>query len=298
MKIGQRTLAKDVSASGIGLHSGKLVRMRLSPAPINTGIVFRRTDNPEAVDIAVCPAAVTDTRLCTQVGEVKTGVGTVEHILSALFGLGIDNVIVEIDAPEIPIFDGSSAPFLYLIQSAGIVTQEAPKKAIKVLRPVEIKDGERLARFTPDDHFSVTLEIDFSHPVIPRQRKHFDVIGDLYTKDIARARTFCFQKDVEKMQSQGLALGGGLDNAIVISEFSILNPGDLRYPDEFLRHKVLDCIGDLYMAGHMIIGAFEGKLTGHGMNNKLLRALMADSKNYSIVELPDDAEVLPFLPAA
>lgn len=298
MKIGQRTLAKDVSASGIGLHSGKLVHMRLSPAPVNTGIIFRRTDNPEAVDIPVCPAAVTDTKLCTQVGEVKTGVGTVEHLLSALFGLGIDNVIVEIDAPEIPIFDGSSAPFLYLIQNAGIVSQDAPKKAIKVLRPVEIRDGERLARFTPDDHFSVTLEIDFNHPVIPRQRKHFDVIGDLYSKDIARARTFCFQKDVEKMQSMGLALGGGLDNAIVISEFSILNPGDLRYPDEFLRHKVLDCIGDLYMAGHMIIGAFEGTLTGHGMNNKLLRALMADSKNYSIVELPDDAEVLPFLPAA
>jgi UDP-3-O-[3-hydroxymyristoyl] N-acetylglucosamine deacetylase len=298
MKTTQRTLAKDVSASGIGLHSGKLVRMRLSPAAVDTGIVFRRTDNPDAQDMKVCPEAVTDTRLCTQVGEVATGVGTVEHLLSALFGLGIDNVVVEIDAPEIPIFDGSSAPFLYLIQSAGIVAQDAPKKAIKVLRPVEIKDGNRLARFTPDDHFSVTLEIDFNHPVIPRQRKQFDVIGDLYGKDIARARTFCFQKDVEKMQSMGLALGGGLDNAIVISEFSILNPGDLRYPDEFLRHKVLDCIGDLYMAGHMIIGAFEGVLTGHGMNNKLLRALMADPKNYSIVELPDDAEVLPFTAVA
>lgn len=298
MKTLQRTLAKDISASGIGLHLGRLVHMRLSPAPVNTGIIFRRTDNPDAVDITACPEAVSDTRLCTQLGSVAAGVGTVEHLMSALFGLGVDNVVVEIDAPEIPIFDGSAAPFLYLIQSAGVVNQEAPKRAIKVLRPVEIKDGNRLARFTPDDHFSITLEIDFNHPVVPRQSKRFDIIGDLYNKDIARARTFCFQKDVEKMQSMGLALGGGLDNAIVVSEFSILNPGDLRYPDEFLRHKVLDCIGDLYMAGHLIMGAFEGKLTGHGMNNRLLRALMADTHNYSVVDLPDDAEVLPFTTAA
>lgn len=294
-KLMQRTLKKSVDASGIGLHSGRTVQLRLDPAPVDTGVVFRRTDVD--AEFKATPDCVMDTMLCTKMGnDDGVTVSTVEHLMSALYGLGVDNVIVSIDAEEIPIFDGSAAPFVYLLEDAGIVTQDAPKKVIKVMRKVEVVDGDKRASFSPADHFSVNLSLDYNHPVVPAQQQKFLINGDFYRSGIARARTFCFQGDVEKMQSVGLALGGGLDNAIVVGDFSILNQTGLRYTDEFMRHKVLDCIGDLYMIGHPIIGAFDATMTGHGLNNKLLRALMADPLNWRYMELPVDSDVLPLAP--
>lgn len=294
-KLMQRTLKKSVEASGIGLHSGRTVYLRLDPAPVDTGIVFRRTD--VGAEFKVTPDCVMDTMLCTKMGNAEgVTVSTVEHLMSALYGVGVDNVIVSLDAEEIPIFDGSAAPFVYLLEDAGLVAQEKAKKVIKVMRKVEVKDGDKRASFSPSDHFSVSLELDYNHPIVPAQSNKFLINGDFYRSGIARARTFCFQGDVEKMQSVGLALGGGLDNAIVVGDFSILNSTGLRYNDEFMRHKVLDCIGDLYMIGHPIIGAFEARMTGHGLNNKLLRALMADPMNYRFMEVPSDSDVLPLAP--
>ena len=296
--VPQQTVAKDVMATGIGLHSGKPVRLRLCPAEPNTGIIFRRVDHPEAADIPVCAAAVTDTKLCTQLGDQTTGVSTVEHLLAALFALGIDNLRIEVDAPEVPIFDGSAAPFIFLLQTAGIALQEAPKKAYKVLREIRVEDGDKFAQLSPADGFSVDLIVDYNHPVIPHQQQRFTFVGRAFQDEIARARTFCFQKDLEMLQTKGLARGGGLDNAIVIKDYSILNPTDLRYPDEFLRHKVLDVVGDLYLGGHLILGAFSGRKTGHALNNKLLRTLLAEPSNYRLVELPADTDGLPYPTAA
>lgn len=294
-KLMQRTLKKSVEASGIGLHSGRTVTLRLEPAPVDTGVVFNRTD--AGASFKVTPDCVMDTMLCTKMGNADgVTVSTVEHLMSALYGLGVDNVFINLDAEEVPIFDGSAAPFVYLLENAGLVAQDKPKKVIKVMREVEVTDGDKRARFSPADHFSVALELDYNHPVVPAQSAKFLINGDFFRTNIARARTFCFQGDVEKMQSVGLALGGGLDNAIVIGDFSILNRTGLRYGDEFMRHKVLDCIGDLYMIGHPIIGAYEARMTGHGLNNKLLRALMADTRNWRWMELPVDSDVLPLAP--
>lgn len=294
-KLMQKTIQTPAEASGIGLHQGKLVRMRLVPAEADTGIVFRRIDLDGAPTMKAAPELVQDTNLCTGLCDQERGlqVFTVEHLMSALYGLGIDNIIVELDAPEIPIFDGSSAPFMFLIENAGIKTLDKPKKLIKVLRTVEVVDGPKVARIRPDDSFSVNIEIDYKHPVIPAQSQRFDITGDVYRRGISRARTFCFQGDVEKMQQHGLALGGGLDNAIVVGDFSVINPGGLRYEDEFIRHKTLDCIGDLYMLGYPIIGAFEAVMPGHGMNNKLLRKLMENKLNWRFVEAPADSDILP-----
>ena len=288
----QRTLKAPITARGIGLHSGNAVQITLHPAPVDHGIVFRRTDTTPASELAVSPEIVCETNLCTGLEKGGVRIQTVEHLMSALFGMGIDNVLVELDAPEVPIFDGSAAPFLYLIESAGVATQEKPKKIIKVMRTVEVKDGSKFARFKPDDKFSVTLEVDYNHPVIPRQKNRFEINGEFYRRGIARARTFCFQDDVEKMQQHGLALGGGLDNAIVIGDFSVINHEGLRFEDEFLRHKVLDCIGDLYMASHPIIGAYEARMTGHGLNNKLIRTLLANKLNWRFIEAPAESDIL------
>lgn len=295
----QRTLAQPVTAKGIGLHSGHVVTLTLKPAPADTGIVFRRLDTTPPTDIKIAPDAVCDTMLCTRVGPAGGAtVGTIEHLMSALYGMGVDNVLVELDGPEVPVFDGSAAPFVYLLESAGITIQDAPKKVLKVMRKVEVRDGDKYAYFAPDDKFSVQLEVNFNHPVVPSQKQRYDITGDFYRRGIARARTFCFQADVEKMQSMGLALGGGLDNAIVIGDFSVLNPGGLRYEDEFLRHKVLDCIGDLYVLGHSIVGAFSATMTGHGLNNRLLKELMADPLNARFIEVPADSDILPLMPVA
>lgn len=289
----QRTLASEVKASGIGLHGGRPVHMTLKPAPEDTGVVFRRTDLHDKPELKASADIVRDTNLCTGLCDDvrKLQIYTVEHLMSALFGLGVDNVIVELSADEVPIFDGSSAPFVFLIESAGILSQNKPKKVIKVLRPVEVRDGEKWAKIKPDDTFSMHLEVDYNHPVIPSQTKRFDINADFYRSSIARARTFCFQSDVEKMQQHGLALGGGLDNAIVVGDFSVLNPSGLRYKDEFLRHKALDCIGDFYMCGYAIIGAFSAYMPGHGMNNKLLRKLLENKNSWRFVELPADADI-------
>jgi len=294
--IKQRTIKKQVSASGIGLHSSNIVELTLKPASVDTGIVFKRTDIENYEIIKAKPESVTDTRLCTQIGtNPKQRIGTVEHLMSALYGCGIDNVIVELSGPEIPIFDGSSASFMLLIDNAGIKEQEADKKFIKIMDHVRVEDEGKFAEFTPNDIFSLDLEIDFNHPIIPKQAKRFDITSNFYKKEIARARTFCFQKDVEYMQSIGLALGGGLDNAIVIGDFSVLNKDGLRYKDEFIRHKILDCIGDLYMVGYPILGHFNAQLTGHGLNNKLLREIFANDNNWKFITLPEDSSSIPFI---
>jgi UDP-3-O-[3-hydroxymyristoyl] N-acetylglucosamine deacetylase len=294
--IKQRTIKKQVSASGIGLHSGNIVELTLKPAAADSGIVFKRLDIENSELIKAKPESVTDTMLCTQIGtNPAQRIGTVEHLMSALYGCGIDNVIVELQGPEIPIFDGSSASFMLLIDSAGIVEQEADKKFIKIMNHVRVEEEGKFAEFTPNDAFSLDLEIDFDHPVIPKQEKRFEITGEFYKEDIARARTFCFQKDVEYMQSIGLALGGGLDNAIVVGDFAVVNKDGLRYKDEFIRHKVLDCIGDLYMVGHPILGHFNSQLTGHGLNNKLLREIFSDENNWKYITLPEDSSSVPFI---
>lgn len=294
--IKQRTIKKQVNASGIGLHSGRIVELTLKPAPVDSGIVFKRMDIENSELIKAKPETVTDTMLCTQIGSnPEQRIGTVEHLMSALYGCGIDNVIVELHGPEIPIFDGSSASFMLLLDTAGIEQQDADKKFIKIMDHVRVEDEGKFAEFTPNDTFSLNLEIDFNHPVIPKQEKTFNITGDFYKKEIARARTFCFQKDVEYMQSIGLALGGGLDNAVVVGDFSVLNKDGLRYKDEFIRHKILDCIGDLYMVGYPILGKFNGQLTGHGLNNKLLREIFSNENNWQYVTLPEDSATVPFI---
>jgi UDP-3-O-[3-hydroxymyristoyl] N-acetylglucosamine deacetylase len=294
--IKQRTISKQVSASGIGLHTGKIVEITLKPAVENTGIVFKRLDIENSEIIKAKPEAVTDTMLCTQIGSnPQQRIGTVEHLMSALYGCGIDNVIVELSGPEIPIFDGSSASFMLLIDSAGIKQLPADKKFIKIMNHVRVEDEDKFAEFIPNDIFSMGLEIDFNHPVIPKQNRTFNIVSEFYEQEIARARTFCFQKDVEKMQSIALALGGGLDNAIVVGDFSVLNNDGLRYKDEFIRHKILDCIGDLYMVGYPILGGFNAKLTGHGLNNKLLRKIFSDQNNWKFITLPEDSSSVPFV---
>ena len=293
--IKQRTIKKQVSASGIGLHSSNIVELTLKPAAADTGIVFKRLDVENSELIKAKPEAVTDTMLCTQIGTIKEQrIGTVEHLMSALYGCGIDNVIVELSGPEVPIFDGSSSSFILLIESAGIQELEEDKKFIKIMNHVRVEDEGKFAEFTPNDIFSLELEIDFNHPVIPKQAKRFNITADFYNNEIARARTFCFQKDVEKMQSIGLALGGGLDNAVVVGDFAVINQDGLRYKDEFIRHKILDCIGDLYMVGYPILGHFNGQLTGHGLNNKLLREIFADENNWKFITLPEDSSSIPF----
>jgi UDP-3-O-[3-hydroxymyristoyl] N-acetylglucosamine deacetylase len=277
--IRQRTLKTLVRAAGVGLHSGQKVNITLRPAPPDTGIVFRRIDLPEPVDFRVDPRYVSDTRLCSALEHRGARVATVEHLMSALAGLGIDNIHIDLDAAEVPIMDGSAAPFIFLLQSAGIVEQGAAKRYMRILRPVRVQDGDKWAEITPHNGFRLVFRIEFDHPVFRASAKElvFDFAESSYCQDISRARTFGFMSDVEYLRSHGLALGGTLDNAVVMDDFRVLNADGLRYADEFVKHKVLDAVGDLYLAGHPLLGVFTAYKSGHGLNNALLRALLDDA---------------------
>jgi len=281
----QRTLKTAIRASGVGLHSGSKVLMVLRPAPPNTGIVFRRTDLETPVDVPALATNVTETTLGTtlSLGDVK--ISTVEHLLSALAGLGIDNAFVELSAPEVPIMDGSAAPFVFLLQSAGLEDQAASKRFVRVREPVEVVDGDKWARFEPYEGFRLDFEIEFEHPIFRRhgQRAVMEFSTTAFLREISRARTFGFMRDLETMRSHNLALGGTMDNAIVLDDYRILNEDGLRYEDEFVKHKILDAIGDLYLLGHCLIGEFKGYKSGHGLNNRLLRALIANASAWEEV---------------
>ena len=292
--IHQRTLAQTITASGVGLHSGERVKLTLRPAPVDSGIVFCRTDLAQPVSLRAEPALVNDTRLSsTLVNADGVRVATVEHLMSALAGLGIDNIIVEMTGPETPIMDGSAAPFVYLLDSAGIVEQPALKRYIRILTPLEVVEGDKWVRLEPYDGFTVSLEIEFNHPVFRHtpQKLTINFAEHSYIDEVSRARTFGFMHEVEYMRMNGLGLGGNLDNAIVIDDDSVLNKDGLRFNNEFVRHKILDAIGDLYMIGHPLIAAFSGFKSGHAMNNKLLRTLQAqpDAWEYVTFRRPSDA---------
>jgi UDP-3-O-[3-hydroxymyristoyl] N-acetylglucosamine deacetylase len=275
----QRTLKSLVRATGVGLHSGTKVTLVLRPAQPDTGIVFHRVDLTPPVDIAVSPAAVGDTRMASCLESDGAKLGTVEHLMSALAGLGIDNLHIDVDAEEIPIMDGSAAPFVFLLRSAGIVEQAAAKRFLRVKKSVEVCEGDKWARLDPYEGYSLDFSIQFNHPAVDRSgtRVKVDFADQSYIRDISRARTFGFTQDVEAMRAQGLALGGSLENAIVMDEYRVLNAEGLRLPDEFARHKLLDAIGDLYLLGAPLLAAFSAHKSGHALNNRLLRALLADA---------------------
>src|SRR3954464_5414712 len=275
----QRSLKSSVSASGVGLHTGQKVRLTLRPAPPETGIVFRRIDLAAPVDIPARAELVGETRLSSCLIKDGAKVYTVEHLMSALGGLGVDNVYAELDAPELPIMDGSASPFVLLIQQAGIVEQAAPKRFLRVTKRVEVKDGDKWARLDPFDGYKLSFSIEFHHPVIERSTQSVEVnfAETSYLKEIARARTFGFMHEVEDLRDNGLALGGGLDNAVVLAGYRGLNADGLRFADEFIRHKLLDAIGDLYLLGRPLLGAFSAHKSGHALNNRLLRAVLADA---------------------
>ncbi|MEJ8846768.1 UDP-3-O-acyl-N-acetylglucosamine deacetylase [Variovorax rhizosphaerae] len=290
----QRTLKAITRAVGVGLHSGQRVELTLRPAPVDTGIVFRRVDLPEPVDIAMTPEAVTDTRLASTISSGGAKVQTIEHLMSACAGLGIDNLRIDITADEVPILDGSASSFVFLLQSAGIVLQAAPRRFIRVLSPIEVHEGKdhdaKWARLDPYHGYKLSFEIDFDHRVVSStgQRFEFDLGSGSYSRDIARARTFGFTKEVEYMRSKGLALGGGLDNAVVMDDTKVLNAGGLRYDDEFVKHKILDAMGDLYVVGRPLLAAYSAFRSGHGLNNKLLRALMEQPHAWEIATFDDE----------
>nr|WP_207160789.1 UDP-3-O-acyl-N-acetylglucosamine deacetylase [Rhodoferax fermentans] len=290
----QRTLKSLTRAVGVGLHSGQRVEITLRPAQPDTGIVFRRVDLPQVVDIAVSAQAVTDTRMASTISHGQAKVHTVEHLMSACAGLGVDNLYVDITAEEVPILDGSAASFVFLLQSAGIELQNAPRRFVRILKPVEVCQGEgnnvKWARLTPYHGYQLSFEIDFSHPAVDStgQRVVFDMGTGSYSKDIARARTFGFTKDVEMMRANGLALGGGLDNAIVMDDYKVLNAGGLRYDDEFVKHKILDAMGDLYLLGKPLLAAYSAFRSGHGLNNLLLRELLNHPEAWDVVSFDDE----------
>ncbi len=289
----QRTLKKAISATGVGLHNGEKVTLTLRPAAPDTGIVFKRVDLPQTNEIVATPHAVHDTRMCSALEANGARVATVEHLMSALAGLGIDNVYIDVDASEIPIMDGSSGPFVFLLQQAGIAEQSAAKKFIRVKKPVEVIEGDKWVRFEPFHGFKIDFTINFNHPVFENSGNNvkIDFAADSYIKEISRARTFGFMHEVEYLRSNGLARGGSLDNAIVLDEYRVLNTDGLRYNDEFAKHKVLDAIGDLYMLGHPILGAFYAYKSGHALNNQLLRALLEDESawEYTTFDKVEDA---------
>ena len=290
----QRTLKKSINATGVGLHTGEKVKMTLRPAAPDTGIVFRRVDLPDSAEIKVQPQYVCDTRMCSALEHEGVRVATVEHLMSALAGLGIDNIYVELSAGEVPIMDGSSGPFAFLLQEAGIVEQAAAKKFIRVKKTVEVHDGDKWVRFDPYFGFKVDFTIDFAHPVFEHTGNNvkIDFADNSYIKEVSRARTFGFMHEVETLRSMGLARGGSLDNAIVLDEYRILNQDGLRYEDEFVKHKTLDAIGDLYVLGHQLLCAFTAHKSGHALNNQLLRTLMADKDAWEYTTF-DKAEEAP-----
>jgi UDP-3-O-[3-hydroxymyristoyl] N-acetylglucosamine deacetylase len=294
--IAQRTLKTLTRAVGVGLHSGQRVELTLRPAAPDTGIVFRRVDLPEPVDIPVRAESVTDTRLASTISVGQAKVFTVEHLMSACAGLGIDNLYVDITAEEVPILDGSASSFVFLLQSAGIVEQNAPKRFLRVLKTVQVNEGEganiKWAKLEPFHGYKLSFEIDFRHPAVDQtgQQVVFDMSEGVYSRDIARARTFGFTKDVEMMRANGLALGGGLDNAIVMDDYKVLNADGLRYNDEFVKHKILDAMGDLYLLGQPLIGAYSAFRSGHALNNKLLRQLLAQPDAWQVVTFDDERQ--------
>ncbi len=292
----QRTLKSIAKAVGVGLHSGERVELTLRPAQPDTGIVFRRVDLPEPVDISVSALGVSDTRMASTISVGGAKVATVEHLMSACAGLGLDNLYVDITAEEVPILDGSSASFVFLLQSAGIELQKVPKRFIRVTQPVEVREGEgaslKWARLTPYHGYKLSFEIEFKHPAVDStgQRVEFDLGTGNYSRDIARARTFGFTREVEMMRSKGLALGGGLDNAIVMDDYKVLNSDGLRYDDEFVKHKILDAMGDLYLLGKPLLAAYSAFRSGHALNNKLLRALLAQPQAYEVVSFESSSD--------
>ncbi|MYL22777.1 UDP-3-O-acyl-N-acetylglucosamine deacetylase [Vreelandella massiliensis] len=298
--IKQRTLQNVIRATGVGLHSGKRVDMALRPAPANTGIVFVRTDLDPVVEVPARAELVEDTTLCTALSHHGVKVATVEHLMSALAGLGIDNAYIDLSAAEVPIMDGSASPFVFLIQSAGILEQSAAKKFIRIKERVAVQDGDKEAVFLPHQGFKVTFSIDFDHPVFEQQHQttRIDFSTTSFVKEVSRARTFGFMRDIEFLRSNNLALGGSLDNAIVVDDYRIVNEGGLRYDDEFVKHKVLDAIGDLYQLGYSLIGEFRGVKSGHALNNQLCRELLAQPEAYEIVTFEEERAVAPISYAA
>ena len=297
----QRTIQSLTKAVGVGLHSGQRVELTLRPAQPETGIVFRRVDLPVPVDIPITATAVTDTRLASTISNGGAKVYTVEHLMSACAGLGIDNMYVDITAQEVPILDGSASSFVFLLQSAGIVEQNAPKRFIRILKSVQVQEGEgessKWARLDPHHGYKLTFEIDFHHPAVDQtgQRVVFDMDKDVYTRDIARARTFGFTKDVETMRANGLGMGGGLDNAIVMDDYKVLNSDGLRYDDEFVKHKILDAMGDLFLLGKPLLASYCAFRSGHAMNNKLLRELLSQPDSFETVTFQDVHQAPPGL---
>ncbi|EAU54385.1 UDP-3-O-acyl-N-acetylglucosamine deacetylase [Mariprofundus ferrooxydans] len=286
--IAQRTLDHSIRCSGIGLHSGRKIQLVLHPAPENSGITFVRSDL--GVEIPARADCVTDTRLCTTIGQGKANISTVEHLLSALAGLGVDNARIEVSGPEVPIMDGSSAPFVFLIQCAGIREQSQAKKVMRILKRVEVQNGDKRCALYPASGFSVSYLLDYDHPLLRKRKVKIDFSRQAYTREISRARTFGFLHEVEALQKAGLALGGSLENAIVLDTHRVVNEGGLRYEDECVRHKILDTLGDLSLSGYPIVGAFEGELTGHDMNHQLVMTLLADPSSYRIEELQAEKE--------
>lgn len=292
--VKQRTLKTDIRATGVGLHTGQKVYLTLRPAPIDTGVVFRRTDLSPSVDIPANATSVGDTMLSTSIGEGEASVSTIEHLMSAMAGLGIDNAIVELSANEVPIMDGSAGPFVFLIQSAGVVEQEAPKRFIRITKPITIKEGEKYVTFEPYDGFKLNFVIDFDHPVFEGRKldASIDFSTTSYIKEISRARTFGFMHEFEYLRAKGLVKGGSVDNAIVVDSHKILNEDGLRSEDEFVKHKILDAIGDLYLLGYGLIGEYTAFKSGHGLNNKALRALLQRKDCWEFASF-DELESLP-----
>jgi UDP-3-O-[3-hydroxymyristoyl] N-acetylglucosamine deacetylase len=290
--IRQRTLKNVIRATGVGLHTGEKIYLTLRPAPVDTGIVFCRVDLETVTQIKARPENVGDTRLSTTLVNKDVRISTVEHLLSAMAGLGIDNAYIDLSAAEVPIMDGSAGPFVFLIQSAGIEEQNAAKRFIRIIRPVQVEDGDKTARFEPFDGFKVGFTIEFDHPVFKSNIQHseIDFSTTSFVKEVSRARTFGFMHEIEQLRERKLALGGSLDNAVVLDDYRVLNEDGLRYRDEFVKHKILDAIGDLYLLGHSLIGAFSGYKSGHALNNKLLRALIADESAWEEVIFSDANE--------
>lgn len=293
--IRQRSLKSPIRASGIGLHGGRKVYISILPAPVNHGIVFRRVDLLPAVDIPASALLIGETTLCSTLVRDGVKVATVEHIMSALAGMGIDNVLVELSSPEIPIMDGSAAPFMYLLQSAGVVEQNAPRKFIRILQPVQVGEGDKYARLEPYEGFRLSFGIEFKHPAFKTsaQTATLEFSTANYIKEVSRARTFGFMREFEMMRSRNLALGASLDNAVALDDYRVVNPDGLRYDDEFVRHKILDAVGDLYLAGHPLLGAYSAYKSGHALNNQLACALLNDRKAWEFASFDDAAAAAP-----
>lgn len=300
--IRQRTLKNVIRATGVGLHTGEKVYLTLRPAPVDAGVIFRRVDLNPPVEVKANAENVGDTTLSSTLVHGDVRISTVEHLLSAMAGLGIDNAYVDLSAAEVPIMDGSAGPFVFLIQSAGIVEQDAPKRFIRIKKPVSVEEDDKWVKFEPFNGFKVSLSIDFDHPVFTgrSQLSEIDFSTTSFVKEVSRARTFGFMSQLESLRTRNLALGGSLDNAIVVDDYRILNEDGLRYEDEFVKHKVLDAIGDLYLLGHSLIGAFSGHKSGHAMNNRLLRTLLANQDAWELVtfEDPKEAPISYMHPAA